>query len=177
MGKSELRQEIKAVKRLLAEETKIACAIAVKKAIEKNANFTSAKKILLYHSLPDELSTADMITCWNEEKEIFLPSVDGDTITIHKYTPEKMKIGAFGIKEASGKIIPPEEIDLIIVPGVAFDEEKNRLGRGKGFYDKLLANVKCYKIGIAYEIQIVNTIPCMPHDIKMDCIITEKRAF
>ena len=65
-------------------------------------------------------------------------------------------------------------LDLIIVPAVAFDRRGNRLGRGKGFYDRLLQKAKCPKIGIAYHFQLLDEIPAEPHDIPMDKIITEQ---
>ncbi|MBR2476274.1 MAG: 5-formyltetrahydrofolate cyclo-ligase, partial [Bacteroidaceae bacterium] len=65
-------------------------------------------------------------------------------------------------------------IDLIIVPGVAFDRNLNRLGRGKGYYDRLLTNSNAYFIGIGYDMQVVDSITTEPHDIKMNCIITER---
>ena len=73
------------------------------------------------------------------------------------------------------KIVKPEsEIDLIIVPGVAFDRQHNRLGRGKGFYDRLLSTLDVPKIGICYDFQLKDQIPAEPFDRKMDLIITEK---
>ena len=71
--------------------------------------------------------------------------------------------------------IAPEKIDLIIVPGIAFDKQKNRIGYGDGFYDRLLKKTKCPTIALAYEFQIVHNIPGEKHDVKVDQIITEKR--
>ena len=65
-------------------------------------------------------------------------------------------------------------IDLIIVPGVIFDREKNRLGYGKGYYDRYLSNKDIYKIGICFSDQVIDLLPSESHDIKMNIIITEK---
>lgn len=176
MKKSELRKEIKTVKSLLSAEEKRHCAAVVKAEIENSREFAGAKKVLLYHSLPDELSTVEMLSQWHTEKEVFLPTVEGDELILCRYTPERMKAGAFGIMEACGESVRPDEIDLIIVPGTAFDTDRNRLGRGKGFYDRLLADTGAYKIGVAYDMQVVDAVPCEPHDIKLDRIITEKRT-
>ena len=73
-----------------------------------------------------------------------------------------------------GIMLPENEIDLIIVPGVAFDRQRNRLGRGKGFYDRLLSTLNVPKIGISYDFQLKDQIPVEPFDRKMDLIITEK---
>ena len=78
--------------------------------------------------------------------------------------------------DLSAKIMdrPESEIDLTIVPGVAFDRQHNRLGRGKGFYDRLLSTLDVPKIGICYDFQLKDQIPAEPFDRKMDLIITEK---
>jgi 5-formyltetrahydrofolate cyclo-ligase len=89
--------------------------------------------------------------------------------------------GVFGILEPrkeSARIFNPEEIDLVIVPGVAFDEHRNRIGFGAGFYDRFLESVRpsCAKIGIAFEFQIYDEVPVEEHDIPLDLVITEKRT-
>ena len=68
----------------------------------------------------------------------------------------------------------PSEIELIIVPAVAFDRNGNRLGRGKGFYDRLLQTTSATKIGVGYDFQLIEEIPAEPHDIPMDMVITQK---
>ena len=73
-----------------------------------------------------------------------------------------------------GTIISNDDIDLIVVPGVAFDRERNRLGRGKGYYDRLLSQLKASAIGICFDFQLKGQIPTEPFDRKMDLVITEK---
>ena len=73
-------------------------------------------------------------------------------------------------------VLPEEDIDLVIVPGVAFDRQHNRLGRGKGFYDRLLSTLSAPKIGICYSFQLKEHIPTEPFDKKMDLILTEKET-
>ena len=85
-----------------------------------------------------------------------------------------MKQGAFGIWEpADDTAVDPSLLEWIVVPGVAFDRRMNRLGRGKGYYDRLLRQTPARKIGICYGLQLVDEIPAEPHDIQMDLIITE----
>jgi 5-formyltetrahydrofolate cyclo-ligase len=81
----------------------------------------------------------------------------------------------FGIGEPTGPIWTDlDAIQIIIVPGVAFDRSGNRMGRGRGFYDRMLkSTVGALKIGIAYDFQMLDEIPVEPHDVKMDRIITE----
>ena len=88
-----------------------------------------------------------------------------------------MKKGAHGIPEPT-EIVPIsiEEIEIILVPGLAFDKTGARMGFGKGYYDKLLETRKAIKIGICYDFQLLDKIPSEPHDVPMDIIITEKRV-
>ena len=85
--------------------------------------------------------------------------------------------GQFGIREPSGHCIavPPNRLDLILVPGVAFDSHGRRLGRGKGFYDQLLESVRGTTCGVAFDEQIVESVPVEPHDVHLNCILTPTR--
>src|SRR5204863_2517253 len=88
-----------------------------------------------------------------------------------------LKIGRFGIREPA-EHCPPislNRLDFILVPGVAFDLTGRRLGRGKGFYDQLLAAVSGTTCGVAFDEQIVREIPVAPHDIRVNCILTPTR--
>lgn len=176
MEKSKIRRQIKELKATLSPRYKIQSAAAVKAAIEAHPLYGVSRSILLYNSLPDELSTQPMLQAWYPEKKIYLPVVEGDEITIGEYRPEQMHIGAYGIIEPDIRLSRPVKIDMAIIPGVAFDTDKTRIGRGRGYYDKLLSRIETYKIGIAYHIQLLSHLPCRPHDIKMDCIITEKET-
>ena len=73
--------------------------------------------------------------------------------------------------------VPIHEIDTILVPAVAFSRSGDRLGFGKGYYDKLLMNFKGTVIGIGYDFQVIDELPSLPHDIRMNKIITEKRIY
>lgn len=174
MNKDDLRLHIKKCKLNISREERELASILVKNKVELLTQFMSAKNILLYNALPDELPTDCMLEGWANSKELFLPVVAGDNLIIKRYNKELLKVGAFGILEPTGEEIDFNIIDLIVVPGVAFDRNLNRLGRGKGFYDKLLANSNAYLVGVGYDMQIVDCIATEPHDVKMNCIITEK---
>lgn len=144
--------------------------------LEACSLFRQAECIALYHAIPGEVQTAGLIEKWYQKKKILLPVVDGDDLRLILYTgKDSLKPGSFGILEPTGESsVPESEIDLIIVPGVAFDRKKNRLGRGKGFYDRLLSTLQVPKIGICYNFQLKDQIPVEPFDKKMDLIVTEK---
>ena len=139
--------------------------------------FIKAKTICLYNSLSDEVNTQELIKeLSNSDKKILLPSINArNVIELHEYSEgiDEIKIGAYGIKESQGKVFTDySAIDLIIVPGVAFDINNNRLGRGKGYYDQFLRMTQAKKMGICFPFQMLKEIPTEDHDIKMDAIIT-----
>ena len=136
-----------------------------------------ANTILLYWPLPGEVDLRNLISMG--AKRVALPVVIGPELILREYSPEYMVIGAFNIHEPDSRapIITPEEIDLAIIPGVAFDKKCNRLGRGKGFYDRLLPLLHCPKIGVAFDFQIYDNLPVDPWDIPMDFVVTESSIF
>ena len=170
--KKEIRSFIKKLKLSISAQCKIDCAEMVFDQLFQMEEWHNAKNVLFYHSLPDELQTVKHLKLITD-KNLFLPRVNGDTLDIVKYDADFLELGYNHIFEpTSQQIVSPYSIDLIIVPGVAFDSFGNRLGRGKGFYDRLLANTHAVKIGIGYDFQLLPSIPCDYHDIKMDIIIT-----
>lgn len=148
--------------------------------LEQTKEFQAASCIALYHALPGEVQTADFIEKWYRKKQLLLPVVAGTDLRLIAYTgPEAVRTGAFGILEPleiKKNNTKEKEIDLIIVPGIAFDRQKNRMGRGKGYYDRLLASLCVPKIGVCFDFQLFDQIPTEPFDKKMDALITEKEV-
>lgn len=174
--KEEIRSRIKAHKALLSEQERRQAAEAAFSMLEKSVAFMMADKILMYHSLPDELSTIDFIDKWHTRKHFFLPRVNGVNLDVLPYDRTRLQYGSFHIEEPTGDDIEDiDNIELIIVPGIAYDNRGNRVGRGKGYYDRLLSRTKATKIGIGYDFQLVDEIDSEPHDITMDIVITDSR--
>ena len=170
MTKNEIRALIKNLKANISNKQKEIDAKAVTSIIERSLWFKKSTHVLTYHSLPDEISTSLHFN-WNKHKSIYLPRVNGDLLEVLPFG--ETQIGSFKIQEPTNdNIINPQSLELIIVPGVAFDFNGTRIGRGKGFYDKLLSNTNALKIGIGYDFQLLENIPHEPHDILMDAIIT-----
>ena len=170
-SKEDIRKSIRQKKKLLSSEDKLQAAELVFKQLFQLEQWKKANRVLVYHSLPDELQTIEYLDKMLS-KELFLPKVDGDTLKIVAYDKSRLITGAYNILEPDdNNYFPVEDIELIIIPGVAFDKQKNRLGRGKGYYDKLLSNTNALKIGICYDFQIIDEIPTNSHDIKMDIVI------
>lgn len=178
MNKDDIRRRVKARKSLLTEKERSDSARNVFDQLEKLAAFALSNRILIYNSLPDELSTRDFIQRWIGSKEFFLPRVNGIDLDILPYDSQRMHIGAFRIEEPTGTdITDPELLEMIIVPAVAYDRNGNRVGRGKGYYDRLLKRTKALRVGVAYDFQLVDEIDCEPHDIPVDIVITETTIY
>ena len=178
MDKKELRQFIRNEKRQYSSSQLEELSRSVLSRINGNEHLQRAETILMYYSLPDEVNTHVYIDQLLEQgKKILLPEViDGENMVIREYTGKHdLKEGAFHIMEPIGSLFPEEryqEIDLAIIPGMAFDAKRNRLGRGKGYYDRFLQKIpQVYKIGICFPFQLVDEIPTEETDIKMDAIM------
>lgn len=179
-AKQQLRKEIACMKKLQNKEDLSNWSAQIMKKIEQTNLFQQANNIAVYHSIKGEVETSLWIEKWYREKNIILPVVDGDDLIMVRYEgPEKLKAGAFGIMEpviTQENVFPENNIDLVIVPGVAFDKSLNRMGRGKGFYDRLLSGVDAPKIGICFGFQLFDKIPAEEFDRKMDMVITEREV-
>ena len=150
-------------------------ARAVWSAAEMMPEFMAAGTVLIYCALPDEVPTAEFIERWTGKKRIVVPLVVGETLSLKEYDPAKMHTGYAGILEpdSDAEEVDPEMIEMAFIPGVAFDRRGNRLGRGKGFYDRLLPALKCPLAGICRDFQIVEDgIPADPWDRSVDMVIT-----
>jgi 5-formyltetrahydrofolate cyclo-ligase len=147
--------------------------------------FIEAKVILFYASFRSEVSTSEMLKdALAAGKRVILPAVDKDLKELRLYeigSLSDVSPGFMGIPEPSVNSDQERDInvpDLIIMPGAAFDVDGNRLGYGAGYYDKLLSRVKkrIPLLALAYEEQIVDSIPSQPHDIQVDTIVTDSRV-
>ncbi|MBP5668076.1 MAG: 5-formyltetrahydrofolate cyclo-ligase [Salinivirgaceae bacterium] len=173
LDKPSLRRMVGQLKKLLTEGEKQRQVDSVFAQIEQLQQFKATTDIAVYWSLDDEIDTHRFIEKWFNRKRLWLPVVVGDDLIFKQFEgADKMTAGAFGILEPTGRQLDNvAQIGLIIVPGVAFDLQNNRMGRGRGFYDRLLANSRAYKIGIAYSCQIFNQIPTEETDIPMDLVV------
>ena len=177
MTKEDIRRRIKAQKALLEESDRRRAAQYAFELLEKTAAFMMAENVLMYHSLPDEISTLSFLDKWSNRKNFFLPRVNGVNLEILPYSKSKLRLGAFHIEEPDGDdVVDMEHIDMVLVPAIAYDRSGNRVGRGKGYYDRLLKDTKASRVGIAYDFQLVDDIEVEPHDVGVDIVVTESRV-
>ena len=175
MNKDEIRVRIRARKALLNDNEKASAAHDVFSLLERTAAFIMSDNILLYHSLPDELSTIEFIDRWHDRKNFYLPRVNGVNLDILPYDRSRLHLGAFNIEEPDGDDVADiADIELIIVPGVAYDRHGNRIGRGKGFYDRLLRDTDAVTMGVGYGCQLCDDIEPDTFDVPVHYVITEQ---
>lgn len=180
MDKKSIRNEIRAANKAVPFFDKLIRSAKVMSKIAALPQFANAKTVLLYWSMPDEVQTHEFAERWYQSKRILLPCVAGDTLVLKVYQGQQLmhKGEQFGIEEPLGEPFTQwDDIDIVLVPGVAFDRHRNRMGRGRGFYDRLLASLPhALKIGIAFDFQLRDEIPVETHDIAMDLIVAENET-
>ena len=181
-NKKVIRKAIRILKGEQTETERLSASAKIADKLLQLEDISLSHTILLYHSLPDEVQTINIIrylhSCEGGSKRVILPIVEGEYLTLREYRPDELECGYRNIMEPSGeKTVSPSEIELAVIPGVAFDSKCNRMGRGKGFYDKLLPHLECRKVGLGYDFQIVDNIPCGEHDIPLDMVITESKDY
>ena len=176
--KSEIRKEI-LTKRNKFTNRNIADKIIFDKLISVCSVF---QKICIYINYGSEVNTINFINeMLTVGKEIFVPvcNIDECTMNISRiYSTEELIENNYGILEPLNLNSVNEKVDVVIFPGAAFDIDGNRIGYGKGYYDKYISKLtyQPYKIGICYDFQLLDEIPSDTHDIKLDKIITEHRT-
>ena len=179
MDKKELRRYIREQKRHFTSQQLGEMSLCIMSSLLSHSQIQKADYVLMYHSLPDEVDThsaLDQLLAMG--KKVLLPKVVSDTeMTIHEYT------GADSLQpsEPYGILEPttPElsiincQLSIAIVPGMAFDKQRHRLGRGKGYYDRFLSRIpNIYKIGVCFPFQMLESIPSESTDVVMDEVIT-----
>jgi 5-formyltetrahydrofolate cyclo-ligase len=155
----------------------------IKERVFQMQEFKEAKTILFYVSYDKEVDTHEMIReSLGMKKHVVVPKTDMNnrTIICSSLTRwDDLLSGAYNILEPRRECVnevSPESIDLMIIPGVAFDCQGNRIGHGMGYYDRLLQKkIITHCVGLAFELQIVESIPSEKHDVKVEKIVTEER--
>lgn len=150
-------------------ETNEDSSIAVVRKLKRCKELIAADTLLLYYPLKDEI---DIKPLYSLDKRIFLPVIENNEMLFRRYDGD-LKKGKFGIMEPTGEYYTIGSNDLMIVPAVAYDRDGYRLGRGKGFYDRFLADKKIKTIGVVSKLRIVSDVFREANDIKVDFIITD----
>lgn len=179
LTKSDLRSHIRQKRKVLDEDHLKERSVritdnlfSIKEIIDKNS-------FMIYSDFDNEVMTCYISQRLSDmSKAVFMPVVKGEDIHIYPLTDD-MKVNQFGIKEpeCTGICAKPSDIDVYIIPGICFDKKGGRIGFGRGYYDRLLADARrdAVKVAIAFEFQLVDDAFSEDHDIMMDYIITENK--
>ena len=171
-AKQSLRELLIQKRRMMSAEERTAQSALILSQLEKMTVFQEAKTVLLYYPKNNEVDVLPLFKRYKRDKVLLLPVTHRRGMTANPYEGnDKMHRGKVGIPEPT---TPPYEgeIDLIIVPAVAFDKQGNRLGRGGGYYDRFLKKQShATVIGVGYDFQLVDEVPVRQHDQKMHRII------
>ncbi len=173
--KQSLRDEIALLKNGHAEENLHQFSTQVFERLTQTEVFKEAECILAYYSFAQEVFTHDFVEKYSHSKRIILPVVQNNNLVLREYSgADQLRMSDYGILEPIGpNFTDYSQIDLGIIPGVVFDRNLNRLGRGKAYYDRLLPLLEnAYLVGVCFSFQLKDKIPVEPHDFKMNCVIT-----
>jgi 5-formyltetrahydrofolate cyclo-ligase len=181
-AKAALRKQIRGALQRISPAARSALSAQIRGQLKAQAIWKNAGSVLFYAPLPDELDLWPLMEdALAGGKIAALPRFDsasnGYVVCRVQNPRSEIVTGQFGIREPGGRCveIPLNRLDLVLVPGVGFDLPGRRLGRGRGFYDRLLADVDGIKCGIAFDEQVVEEIPAGPQDIRLNFILTPTR--
>lgn len=178
-AKRELRERLRVAVLAMPPAVHATGSMAICAQVCRMEEWRKARTVLLFSPLPEEPDIALLReVALSSGKRVGLPRFRATTNDYEIAQVTKGDLGAFsgrfGVLEPSAQapVIPGNQLDLSLVPGVGFGPDGSRLGRGQGFYDRLLATVSGLKFGVSFDEQMVDVLPTAPHDIRLDCILT-----
>jgi 5-formyltetrahydrofolate cyclo-ligase len=184
LNKREFRQELRRrLAELSPEDVQQRSAAACQRLCEQ-PEYQSAEIVMIFLSTTSEVDTAPLAQhAWSQLKSVIAPRVSWEQrrmlpIEIKSLTSD-IQAGTLGIRQPlDGMPVPVSDIDLVVVPGLGFDMAGNRLGRGRGFYDRFLAHrdFRGLACGLAFEIQAIPEVPVDDNDIVMDMLVTDEKV-
>lgn len=178
MTKKELRQAVRAQKKLHSACQMAAMSEEICRKVLESACWQESQTLLLYYPLTDEVDVRPLIFKAVEAgKRVLLPVCVGNELELYPYEGEaSLMVGSYGIMEPKGTKFLPErysEIDMAIIPGMAYDRTGHRLGRGKGYYDRLLPQLGRARLqGVCFPFQFLDEVPADAHDVSVHDVIT-----
>lgn len=182
-AKEALRKRLAALRRSLSAEARAERAQRACQLLAAEPSFVSAQLVLAYAPLRFELDPGPLLErAWALGKTVALPRVieGSGELALHVYCAgDELAESGFAVREPlpTAPCVAPEQVQLVLVPALAFDGSGFRLGYGKGFYDRLLPRLAhAERVGLAFELSLLPEIPAEPHDVPMHRVVTEKRV-
>jgi 5-formyltetrahydrofolate cyclo-ligase len=181
-SKAALRRQVAAALYRMPAADRVAASAQACALLEQQPIWRTARSVLLFAPMPGELDVWPLIqAALAAAKEVALPRFVAATnqylaCRVQELTAD-IAPGHFGIREPVERcaVVSLDQLDFVLVPGVAFDQRGHRLGRGKGYYDQILAGLRGTTCGVAFDEQIVETVPVEPHDALLKCLLTPTR--
>ena len=181
-SKSAVRRQLRETLAGMSEADRHAKSIAACRLISTSPEFDAAHVVMLYLSTPHEVDTASLaLKCWQAGKAVVVPKVSWDQRRMLPVEITSLQTGLTttgpGVREpVSGKPLPVNVIDLVIVPGLGFTPTGYRIGRGMGFYDRFLAQADFIggSCGLAFDEQVVQQLPLLDHDVPLGMLVTDR---
>ena len=183
--KKKLRQHVRETLARIARPENHARSLQAIDRMVALEEFRAARIVMLYLPMPEEVDTLPLAeACWQAGKVVLVPRCKMNPRTMDACRIDSLSEGLvssyYGILEPhDGHVAwPPGQIDFIVVPGLAFDSRGGRLGRGAGFYDRFLAQTAggCTACGIAFHEQLIDSVPVLDHDERIDILVTDKEV-
>ncbi|HTU59997.1 MAG TPA: 5-formyltetrahydrofolate cyclo-ligase, partial [Polyangiales bacterium] len=180
-AKRELRSRMRSVRAVMPASAREERARAAVQRVIELAEYVGAQTIVGFSAIQKEIDPAALLAGARASgKRVGLPRVVEQVLELHEFRDvSELQEGSFGVLEpaADAPVIAPAEVDLVIVPGLAFDARGHRLGYGRAFYDRLLPGMsKAFRLGFAYDFQVVMELPNDVHDIPMHAVATDLRV-
>ncbi len=181
-AKSHLRREMRQILAEMSADLAARGSDHVCSSLQAKSAWESASSVMLYVPMKGEVDILPLIQKGvTSGKLVCLPRFDADlysySAALVEPSQSELVAGQFGVLEPApaAKVMPLNQLDLVLVPGLAFDERGYRLGRGRGFYDQMLASVVGIKCGVAFDQQLLSSVPAEPHDVLMSTLLTPTR--
>jgi 5-formyltetrahydrofolate cyclo-ligase len=182
--KKDMRREVKAALADMDDHARHEASVRACARLTELYEFAHASVVMLYMPLVTEVDVTPLaLKSFQQGKTVCVPKMDWDRneiipVEVMSFDDRVMNVDEHGIRvPKDGRAVSPSLIDLVVVPGIAFDVQGNRLGRGGGHYDRFLARLKAgaTKVAIAFDNQIVDQVPTLAHDMPVDIVVTERR--
>lgn len=180
--KAVLRAQKLAQRAALGDVYREAAARQMLERLLQYPGFIRAERIFVYVSVREEADTRQLIeAAWGMGKEVYVPRCEKNAVmrALRLCEWEELEPRPFGLMEPrqTAEAVPPEKLDLVLVPCLSATPTGERLGYGGGYYDRYLANCSCMKIGLCFEALCETALPCETHDVRLDRLLTEEALY